>query len=537
MVRTEGIVTYKGSQMLCLQDQDSGMRVFLRLENTDIHPGDRVQVAGLALPDGFAPKLVQALVRKVGRGDLPAAGPLDFMQNYLQSSQDATRGEVESIFEGQSVSDSALKLDLRCVATKRDFYAYLPATAPLPTSLVPGSRVRLCGVIKLQVEEPLDANQVVTAFEMYLTSPADIQLLEAAPWWTARHTLWLVGGLAAVLAVSLGWIGALRRQVRRQTRALERDITAMKEAESKLEAVHKQLLDTSRLTGMAEVATNVLHNVGNVLNSANVSASIVADKVRHSRAGSLSKVVAALEAHADDLPAYLTADGKGKHLPRFLGALAGHLAGEQEEVLRELASLTGNMEHIKEIVSMQQNYARVYGVMEERTVTDLVEDSLRMNAGALERHGIHVIRDYQPVPPMLVDKHKVLQILINLISNAKYALENHSSSGKTLTVRVWQQDNFVCVSVMDNGVGIAPENLTRIFGLGFTTHKNGHGFGLHGGALAAKEMEGSLTAQSEGLGKGATFTLKIPYRPANGAASSGNGQTRHEHFEAASMPT
>ena len=234
MVRSEGIVTYKGPQMLCLQDKGSGMRVFLRRENTNLKPGDRVEVAGLALPDGFSPKLVQALVRRAGRGDLPDANVTDFFQAYLQSSQDATRGQVDAIFEGLGAINSSLKLELRCEATKQDFYAYLPASTPLPPSLVPGARVRLRGVVKLQLEEPLDANQVVKAFEMYLNSPADIQVLAAPSWWTTRHTWWVLGALATVLILSLGWIGSLRSQVRRQTRALKQENAERKQAQTEL---------------------------------------------------------------------------------------------------------------------------------------------------------------------------------------------------------------------------------------------------------------------------------------------------------------
>ncbi len=247
----------------------------------------------------------------------------------------------------------------------------------------------------------------------------------------------------------------------------------------------------------------------------------------------MSKVTALLEAHGDDLGAFFTPDPKGRHLPRFLSALAAQTARDQEEVLAELASLTGNMEHIKGIVSMQQNYARVYGVVEALSVTDLVEDSLRMNIGALDRHGIQVLRDYAAVPVVLMDKHKVLQILINLISNAKYALDAGDAPQKNLTLRVRQENDLVSISVIDNGIGIAPENLTRIFSYGFTTHKNGHGFGLHGGALAAKALNGSLSVFSEGLGKGATFTLKIPSRPAEEASSSDDQKPEQERTQAA----
>jgi signal transduction histidine kinase len=171
---------------------------------------------------------------------------------------------------------------------------------------------------------------------------------------------------------------------------------------------------------------------------------------------------------------------------------------------------------------MQQNYAKVAGVKEIVNVHNLVEDSLRMNLGALGRHGVEVIRDYQDVPPIIVEKHKILQILINLLRNAKYACDESGRTDKCLTVRVRNGDGTLKISVADNGVGIPPENLTRIFNHGFTTRRNGHGFGLHSGALAAKELGGSLTVHSDGSGKGATFTLELPMTSALG--KSGNGQ-------------
>ncbi|HEX4644708.1 MAG TPA: PAS domain S-box protein, partial [Verrucomicrobiae bacterium] len=295
------------------------------------------------------------------------------------------------------------------------------------------------------------------------------------------------------------------------TFGISKNITAIKEAEAKLEDVHRQLLATSRMAGMAEVATSVLHNVGNVLNSVNISGNVIAEKVRNSKVPNLGKAVALMQARAGDLPEFFENDPKGKQLPGYLAQLADHLAAEQQQMLRELASLTGNIDHIKEIVAMQQSYAKVSGVREKLEVTELIEDALRMNAGAMERHGVNVIREYAPVPPVLVDKHKVLQILVNLMRNAKYALDESGRPDKRMRLRVAANGNaMVKISVIDNGVGIAPENLNRIFGHGFTTRKDGHGFGLHSGALAARELGGSLDAHSDGPGQGATFTLEIP---------------------------
>ena len=224
-----------------------------------------------------------------------------------------------------------------------------------------------------------------------------------------------------------------------------------------------------------------------------------------------------LQEHKDDLAAFLNGDPKGMQLPDYLINLAQHLTEEQAEVLKELQSLNSNVEHIKEIVAMQQNYSRVSGVVESLPVAELVEDALRMHAAALARHDVQVIREYADTPPVLVDKHKVLQILVNLIRNAKYALDEGDQRDNRLTLRVTKNSSdFVHVSVIDNGVGISPQNLPRIFEHGFTTRKEGHGFGLHSGALAAKELGGTLTVHSDGVGKGATFTLTLPCAPKEG---------------------
>ncbi|HTS20044.1 MAG TPA: CHASE sensor domain-containing protein [Verrucomicrobiae bacterium] len=290
-----------------------------------------------------------------------------------------------------------------------------------------------------------------------------------------------------------------------------RDITERKQAEKKVETLHRQLLDASRQAGMAEVATNVLHNVGNVLNSVNVSASLVADQVRKSKSANLTKLATLIQEHQQDLAAFFTSDPKGAQVPGYLAGLATVLNQEQAVILKELQSLSANIDHIKEIVAMQQSYSKMSGVVETIPVEELVEDAVRMNNAALLRHDVQVCREYGEVPPIMVEKHKVLQILVNLIRNSKYALDEGGRPDKRLTLQVSKNGgDFVRVAVVDNGVGIPPQNLTRIFEHGFTTRKKGHGFGLHSGALTAKELGGTLTAHSDGPGKGATFVLELP---------------------------
>ena len=293
--------------------------------------------------------------------------------------------------------------------------------------------------------------------------------------------------------------------------SLKNEIEERKRMEREVDQVHRQLLDASRQAGMAEVATGVLHNVGNVLNSANVSATLVVNQLKRSKVSSLTRAVALMREHAADLGAFITSDPKGAQLPAYLGQVAEHLAGEQRSQLEELELLRKHIEHIKEIVAMQQGYAKVLGVSETVQVAELIEDALRMNTGALARHEVQLQREYDShLPEISVDKHKVLQILVNLIRNAKYACDESGRKDKRLTVRVTNGGDRVRIAVMDNGVGIPLENLTRIFNHGFTTRKDGHGFGLHSGALAARELGGALRANSDGPGLGATFTLELP---------------------------
>ena len=293
--------------------------------------------------------------------------------------------------------------------------------------------------------------------------------------------------------------------------AIIQDVTQRRQAIVEHEQLNQQLIKASRQAGMAEVATGVLHNVGNVLNSVNVTAALLRERAGKSQIQNLLKVTHLLSEHAHDTAAFLTTDPKGQRLPAYLIKLGEHLATEQTAWRLELDGLGQNIEHIKEIVTMQQSYARLSGVSENLSAEELVEDALRMNDGALKHNSVQVVRAYPKVPPVKVDRHKVLQILINLIGNAKHSMDDTRRSDKILTVEIVDtRIGRVAIKVRDNGLGIAPQNLTRIFQHGFTTKKDGHGFGLHSSANAAREMGGDLSVHSDGPGTGATFTLELP---------------------------
>ena len=300
------------------------------------------------------------------------------------------------------------------------------------------------------------------------------------------------------------------------TFGISRDITKTRELELALEKANRELVDASRVAGMAEVANGVLHNVGNVLNSLNVSASVIATGLRRSKAASLVKLAQLLRAQDKNLGTFLTTDPKGKRVPEFLASLARHAVAERTRLLEEVAALQRNIDHIKEIVAMQQAYATTVAVVEPLDPVALMEDSVRMNAGGLLRHEVTIEREFQPTPAILAEKGKVVQILVNLIRNAKNACDESGQPERRMTLRIkpGATSDRVQLVVQDNGIGIPWLNLDRIFGHGFTTRPNGHGFGLHSSANAAREMKGALTVHSDGVGKGATFTLELPSAPA-----------------------
>jgi PAS domain S-box-containing protein len=298
------------------------------------------------------------------------------------------------------------------------------------------------------------------------------------------------------------------------TFGISRDITARKEAELRLAVTQKELLEASRLAGMAEIASGVLHNIGNALNSVNTSAALLVEQVMRSRLGNLTKAAQLLDEHRGDLTVFLAEDPRGRQLPDYLVQLAGLLATEREGFQTELELLRRNVEHIKEIVAMQQSYARVSSIQEDLAPVELVEEALRISEASLNRHGIGVQRDFQPVPLVRVIRHKVLQILVNLIRNAKHAMDDSGRPDKEMVIALRASPaGRVEIVVRDNGVGIPAENLPKIFTFGFTTRKEGHGFGLHSSANAANELGGTLRGESGGPGRGSVFTLGLPPAP------------------------
>ena len=278
-----------------------------------------------------------------------------------------------------------------------------------------------------------------------------------------------------------------------------------------LTKANAELVETSRMAGLAEMATGVLHNIGNALNSVNTSCTLLGDQLRKSRMSGVSKAVSLLKENEAKLGSFFSEDPKGKQVLGYLQQLGEHLTTEQRSFVQQVSELQGMIDHINQIVAAQQNYAQVSDIVESIESEALVDFSLKMAEASITRHNITVSREFEPCAKIRVSRQKTIQILVNLLRNAKEAMDEANPPQKLLNVRIEPAgQSRVAISVRDNGTGISPDTLSRIFNFGYTTKAKGHGFGLHNAALAAKEMGGALSASSEGPGKGACFRLELP---------------------------
>lgn len=302
------------------------------------------------------------------------------------------------------------------------------------------------------------------------------------------------------------------KELQESKKKAERSYAEMKNVTEKLEDAYKQLMDASRKAGMAEVAIDVLHNVGNALNSVNISATLVTEKMENSEVETLRKISDMLKAHPDDMIEFLTNDPKGSSIPEFVMELSDILIKEREDVLQHLSDVNGSVEHIKEIVRSQQSLSKVSSIEMAVSPSELIESSTRIVGRNFEQYDIKLTCDYTGIDKLVIDKNKVLQILTNLIKNSKEALIGSETDDKELWVKFSKDQENVLIEVSDNGVGISKENLAKIFNHGFTTKSKGHGFGLHSAGLLAEEMGGNLIVESEGLGKGASFKMTLPFK-------------------------
>ncbi len=312
----------------------------------------------------------------------------------------------------------------------------------------------------------------------------------------------------------------MRLTIKEYTENLEKMVA---ERTRQLELAQQELVEKAHQAGMADIATGILHNVGNILNSVKTSAQVMYDLIKDSQIKGLKKANGLLREHIDSLEEFLLNDPKGKKLMQYYLKLEDVFVAENNEMHRQLRRLNDKVDAIVEVIAAQQSYVGTSSLIEEYPLVDIVEDALTMQSGSIERYGITVIKEFHVMPKVPVQKVKLVHILINLINNAKEAMLEKASDQRKLFISIDKDgDASVYLRIKDTGQGIAEENLQKVFSHGYTTKKNGHGFGLHSSANYMTEMHGEMWAESEGIGKGATFILKFPGKESEHSDNCGN---------------
>jgi two-component system, NtrC family, sensor kinase len=313
-----------------------------------------------------------------------------------------------------------------------------------------------------------------------------------------------------------------RAELETANRGLDRSLSELRETQAQLMTSSRMAALASRRAGMAEVATGILHNVGNVLNSLVVCSDMAREHAEALPISGLERL-SQLFADQDDLSTFFRTDPRAPKTLVYLGQITGQFETERQRMLSELNQLQLHLNHVTAIISRQQEYAKT-GAVEPCSALQIMEDALTLAEGARQSDAVLVVREFDAVEELEVDRHRVLQILVNLLTNALQALDESDQPSKRLVARIKSTaSGMVHFAVEDNGIGISPEVAASLFQHGFTTRQAGHGFGLHTSLLSANQMGGDLRFTSAGRGFGATFVLELPRHC---PAPSSNGARR-----------
>jgi PAS domain S-box-containing protein len=298
--------------------------------------------------------------------------------------------------------------------------------------------------------------------------------------------------------------------------------TKLNESLEALRATQEKLLAASRIAGMADIATSVLHNIGNTLSGLRVALDAANAALSGLDVSPLSFLGQAFRLEDQALINFAVDPNRGRKVPEFLGELTTLAHHQKDHALRELGEASTFVEHISAIVAMQQLHAKGrFAAIDERVrAQDLLQSAIRLSHHEIAQANFEIAIDCPEDLSFCVDRHKCQQILVNLLRNARESILAAAPSLPQLTIEARKRsETQLEIAVLDNGVGIDPGDLVRIFGNGYTTKADGHGFGLHSSACAAMELGGNLSAQSEGKGHGARFVLTLPLEAAHSAAA------------------
>ncbi|MDR3443593.1 MAG: ATP-binding protein [Legionella sp.] len=286
-------------------------------------------------------------------------------------------------------------------------------------------------------------------------------------------------------------------------------------SQEKITALNANLMNMAHQEGMAEVAVSVIHNIGNVLNSVGVSVGIIKKEMSNSIYQKIGLIMEMLEKHQANLIEYFQNDEQGKLIPGYLMILFAEIQRNKVILDTEVQDLQQHYYIIKDILNAEDEITGPKSISTPVLLAEVMDSSIQtvMTADSMLTKQITLNKDYRYTSSIMTNKTNLMQIFVNLLKNAKESvMELKENMPRKINISITRKKNLkeVELRIMDNGIGILPEHLPKIFTFGFTTKQKGHGFGLHNCALIAKQLGGTLEVKSNGFCKGAIFILTLP---------------------------
>jgi signal transduction histidine kinase/CheY-like chemotaxis protein len=474
-VRVSGTVIYhEPGRVVHIQDgTEAG--VVLSRDTAPLSPGDRVDVVGFPGRENGHAVLREAVYRRLAAG--AAIVPVEIGSiSTLNRDLDGRLVRVTGVLASSRTHDKGERLVVQ--SNQSYFEAVLDSpTRNIPAGkLTPGARLALTGVYKIEYDEYRQPHTL----RLLLRSPEDVQLIQPAPWWTVRRALWAVAILAIGTLLGLGGVVALRRRVRQQTGVIRQQVES--ERAARLEAA---LARASKLESLGVLAGGIAHDFNNLL-------TVVM--------GNLS--LARLDPNID--------------------AETVHCLSESERAAMRARDLTRQL----------LTFAKGGAPMKASTrLPDIVRE-----AAEFALHGSKARCEFRFAPDVWladVDKAQIGQVVHNIVINANEAMPH----GGTIQLVMANEElaqargplvpgRYVRLSFTDNGAGISPEIVARIFDPYFTTKKSGSGLGLATVYSIVKKHQGHVEVTSQ-PGQGTTFTVWLPAADEPAAESEAPKVTAH----------
>jgi signal transduction histidine kinase len=494
-VRVGGIVTWSSASVLFIRDADNGLHVGLRT-NSQLAPGDQVDVVGYPRADRLVPLLEDAEVFPNGHGHPPAP--------VVTSAQDLERGlhanqlvQVDAYVRSSTSSIAEELFELQSGTTM--FHAVFDKTAGQRVQLEPGSKVRLTGIFDIQSWQPVTRTGSGD-FHILLRSPSDVEILVTAPWWTGDRALQVIGVVAMAALIAFGWVFVLRRKVNRQTatirQKLETEVSLRKAAEA-ASRTQSELIELKRTEGQLMAARDAAEEASRAKSTflANMS---------HELRTPLNAIIGYSQMLREDC----------------IGADQPEVLSDLEKIERSGYNLLGIINDVLDLSKIEAG--RVDVQLQNVDVAAVLKDVYNAVEPLARQQGNRVSLDCPEEARMAyADLSKFHQSLLNLVNNAcKFTQDGQVS----VTVRRERsgEDHWTEVRVSDTGIGILAEDMGKLF-LPFSQVDNsatrkygGTGLGLAISKKFCQMMGGDITVESAS-GQGSCFSLRVPAasEPAN----------------------